>query len=126
MAKKQAKAKARPKFVKAVLPAGFTAVAVGGDFGAWHDWEKEPALTGKVVELGSYEGEYGKQRTMTVLAGKVKSSFSESKALSGLFDMGKKILGKTVFVRFLGVKEFGKANRKGERRTVKQFLAGVK
>lgn len=120
------KAKKSARRAQAKVPAGFSVIAAGGDFGAWHDWTKEPVLQGKVVSLGSYEGEYGKQRTMTVENGKVKSSFSESKALLGLFDLGKKAIGKTVFMRYDGIKEFGKPNRKGERRTVKQFTVAVK
>lgn len=125
MAKAKAKA-AKKTAVRSAVPAGFNVIAAGGDFGAWHDFEKNPVLTGKVVSLGSYEGEYGKQRTMTVENGKVKSSFSESKATAALFDLGKKIIGKQVYVRFDGKKEFGKPNRKGERRTVKQFTVAVK
>lgn len=128
MAKKQAKQSKKAngkKFAPAKLPAGFTAVNVQGTFGKWHNWEKQSVLIGKVVQLGKYDGEFGVQRTMTVQQGKELSTFSESKALEGLF-ADKKIIGKQVYIQFLGSTEFGKANRNGERRTVKQFSVGVK
>jgi hypothetical protein len=120
------KAKAKKQRVNgAKLPAGFTAVAVGGSFGEWHDFNKHPVLTGKVVETGSFQGEYGKQRTITVQQGKVASTVSESKALAGLFDT-KGLKGKTVFIRFLGAIKIGKPKRNGEQKTFKQFQCGVK
>src|SRR6267142_4029260 len=109
-----AKAKKQGKVKKAMakLPAGFTAVASGGEFGDWHDFNSKAVLTGKVVALGSFVGEYGKQRTMTVQNGKVLSTFSESKGLLGLFDT-KGIKGKTVWVRFDGTVKVGKKRKDG-------------
>lgn len=105
----------------AKLPAGFTAVSAGGEFGAWHDFSANKVLQGKVVELGSFTGQYGKQRTMTVKTAKGNlASFSESRALQGLFDMGKAIKGKEVFIRFDGEKKL-----KGKKR-VKLFTCAVK
>lgn len=122
MKKKAKQGKQRPA---AKLPAGFTAVGVSGEFGEWHDFFKTPILTGKVVSLGSFEGEYGKQRTMTVQNGKRMSAFSESKATSGLFDI-KGLKGKTVFVQYLGTVKTGKKKRDGTFKTFKQFNCAVK
>lgn len=131
MAKKSKKSASR---AVAKLPAGFTAVATGGSFGAWHDFHKQPVLTGKVVELGSFEQEQeytdakGKKKSRTVdrqtmtveQANKVLSTVSDSYALKGLFEMGKKLKGKVVFLRFDGQKKL-----KGGKK-VNEFTVAVK
>lgn len=122
---KKAKAVKKQKRAVAKLPAGFTAVGVSGEFGEWQDWTKNPILTGKVVALGSFEGEYGKQRTMTVQNGKKMSAFSESSGTRGLFDI-KNIKGKTVFVQYLGTIPVGKKRKNGTQKTFKQFTCAVK
>lgn len=118
---------AKKSVVKTVakLPAGFQAVATGGG-GQWHNWEENPVLQGTVTAMGSFEGEYGKQRTMTVKDSKgVESTVSESGALKELFNKAKK--GKQVYIQLVGVvklknKKTGKPNGK----TYKQFTAGIK
>lgn len=120
--KKRKQGKGKPV---AKLPAGFSAIAAGGEFGAWHDFEKNPVLQGKVIALGSFTGEYGKKRTMTVQNGKVLASFSESTGTAGLFDI-KGIKGKTVYVRYEGTVKVGKKRKDGTQKTFKRFTCAVK
>jgi hypothetical protein len=113
MAAKQTKIKT------AKVPAGFKTVAVGGA-GAWHDFYKNPILQGVVKAAGSFKGQYGKQRTLTVETKKNgMASFSESKSLKELFDTPK-IVGREIFVQYLGEKAL-----KGKKR-VKLFSVGIK
>lgn len=124
MAKKQSK-KGNGNLAKAKLPAGFTSTSASGEFGEFHDFSKKPILTGKVVDTGSIEGEFGKQRTITIQNGRVLATVCESKGLRGLFDT-KGLKGKTAFIQFLGTKKIGKPRRDGSQKTFKQFASGVK
>ncbi len=110
---------AKQKTKAAKLPAGFKTVAVSGG-GGWHDFNVNPILTGEVKATGSFKGEYGKQRTLTVATKKGGlETISESASLRGLFDTPK-LVGKEVFIEYLGEKAL-----KGKKR-VKLFSVGVK
>lgn len=113
---------------QAKLPAGFTAIDVGGGFGAWWDHYKQAILTGKVVGMDSMkvEDDDGKKKTRRILRVKqdngVTVSVGESHNLRELFDM-KKLIGRKVYLQFLGQKPF--KNKKGKTRKVNVFAAAV-
>lgn len=117
------------KVAAAKLPAGFTAIAVGGGFGAWHDFSKAAILTGKVVGMDSMlqendDGKKTKRRILRVDNGSgAIVSVGESHGLKELFDVPK-INGKQVFIQFLGQKPF--KNKKGKLRKLNMFAAAVK
>lgn len=131
MAKKaKAKKSVKGNRAAAALPAGFTAIAVGGGFGAWHDFHKQKTLIGKVVGTDSYmaeDDETGKKKQRRILrvdtGNGVVVSVGESHTLKELFDT-KGLKGRTVYIQFLGQKSF--KNKKGKTRKVNEFAVGYK
>lgn len=117
------------KSAAAKLPAGFTAVSLGGGFGAWWDFAKQKTITGRVTAIDSYmqendNGKKEKRRILRVDTGNgVTMNVGESYALRELFDVPK-LKGKQVFIQFLGQKSF--KNKKGKMRKVNQFAASYK
>lgn len=131
MAKKR---KAKAKNVspaEAKLPEGFTALSVGGGFGAWWDFEKQKTLLGKVSGFDSYmaEDDKGKKKKRGIMRVEQKNgvtlSVGESFSLKELFTSQgqKQIRGKTIFLQFQGQKKF--KDKKGKPRKVNQFAAAV-
>jgi len=118
-AKKSVKKTAKVKLATAAkLPAGFTAVAVGGG-SSFVNWEVQKIVQGKVTNCYKKKGEYGIQRYIDVMqADKVSIAIPESGALKNLFDEAKK--GKQVFIQYLG-----SIPLKGGK-TYKQFQAAIK
>lgn len=130
MAKKTSKGNARTaKLAAAKLPAGFTAVSVGGGFGAWWEHDKQKTIQGKVVGIDSYqaEGEDGKKKTRRILrvdtGNGVVLNVGESFALKELFDTPK-LKGRQIFIQYLGQKTF--KDKKNRARKLNQFAAAVK
>lgn len=119
------------KKVRAALPAGFTAIGVGGGFGAWHDFHKDKVLIGKVVgsmDSMQQEDDDGKKKTRRIIHVQtdkgVTVSVGESHALKEMFDAFKTIKGRIVRVEFLGQKSF--KNKKGKARKVNEFSVAYK
>lgn len=126
-----AKRRKNAKIAAAKLPAGYTAVAVGGGFGAWHDFNKEAILQGKVVGVDSMQVDDderpGKKKTRRILrvatGNGTTVSVGESYAIKELFDV-KGLRGKQVHIQFLGQRPF--RNKKGKLRKVNLFSVAVK
>lgn len=115
----------------AKLPAGFTAFAVGGGFGAWWDHNAQKTLTGKVVGFDSYmaednDGKKKKRGIMRVQAANGSTfNVGESHSLKELFMPAnqKQLRGKQIYIRFTGQKKFKKGK---QTRKVNQFEVFVK
>jgi hypothetical protein len=104
------------------VPAGFVPMA-SGNFAPLHDFDKEPVLQGKVVEIKVVKTKKGKKlidtNIMTVSdADGVLSSVWESTALAKTFGEAKK--GDEVFFRYEGL-----IPMKG-RNAMKDFSCGLK
>jgi hypothetical protein len=118
-----AKAKAKKA---ANIPAGFKAVAVGGGFGAWHDFSTQKILTGKIVGMDSMMVGEGKKKKKRRILRVEKSdgvvvSCGESYGIKELFDT-KGIVGKRVFIRLDKTEKFKKD---GETRKVHNFTVAL-
>lgn len=98
----------KPKFVKPSgkgfkPPAGFKQMEISGNFAPTHDFDVEPTIEGKMVELrhvpkgGAIKND---TRIMVVRTNKGDRSVWESAQLTGLFDTLKK--GKTVIIHHAG------------------------
>jgi hypothetical protein len=91
------------------VPAGFTVTQAEGAFGVTHDFDKDPVVMGKCVDIRSVEMGTGKnkkkRRIMTVRTKEGDRQVWESSQLSGVFN-AKGIKGKQVFFRKDGVKKF--------------------
>lgn len=122
----KAKAKAAKKSKGVALPAGFEAVAVGGSFGNWHDFQKVKVCTGKVTrqevitqsDINNPKKKVKRRIIGVLMANGVTSTVGESYALRELFDM--KLKGKEVFIRFDGVKKLA------GRKKLNQFTVAVR
>jgi hypothetical protein len=110
---------------KTKIPKGFTAVSAGGQFGEWHDFNKQKILTGKVVEIGKYNGEYGEQKTLTINAGKTLHTISESAGLKGLF-AEKNLKGREVYIVFEGLVKIPPKRKGGKPKSFKKFVTAIK
>jgi hypothetical protein len=122
MAKKAAKVKK----VNSDIPPGFEVCDTGGDFAAWHDFEKNPVLQGKVEHVRSATLGKGKDknetRILTVSTPQGSFATSESFKLRPLFDIAasKKGKGKEVYIKFLGMVKL-----KGGRK-MRDYIAAIK
>lgn len=118
------------------LPAGFTAMSVGGGFGAWWDHVQRKILQGKILGFDSMmttqEDDKGREKKikrgiMRVQDEKgVTLNVGESSAIRELFMPAnqKALRGKQVYIRFDGQKKF--KNKRGQTRKINQFTVAVK
>ncbi len=110
----------------AKIPAGFTSVAVGEGFSAWHDFTKEKVLQGVVVDVGSFKHDGKDRRVIRVKKPDgVLASVSESMSLKELFDM-KNLKGRQVYIELEGQETLDKTGDNGEPIKRNLYVVGVK
>lgn len=106
-------------------PKGFKVLNAPNGFGTSHDFYVEPIVQGEVVEIKDIPKAPPKiKRDTRVMVLKTKAGLRtvwDAAQLHGLFDMGKKIIGKAVFIQFTGTKKI-----KGQRNPMKEFSVAVR
>ena len=88
-------------------PKGYTVADVSGgsSYAPMHDFEEDPILEGKVLEVHDVETGKGKLKKMTQVmtleTDEGNRAICQSKALEGLFEDPP--IGKNIYIQFLGI-----------------------